>query len=157
MGNIGHGIVAGLAATVVLSVLMILKSAAGMLPEMNAIRMLAGMGQQYAGLPATPALGWIAHFAIGTVLWGILFALLVHHLPGGSFWLRGVVFSIGAWVLMMIIVMPMAGAGVFGMGIGIGAPVATLVLHIIFGAVLGAVYAWMQGRQPAGRPAASRR
>lgn len=42
---------------------------------------------------------------------------------------------------MMIIVMPMAGAGLFGLNIGIMAPVATLILHLIFGAVLGYTYA----------------
>jgi len=37
-------------------------------------------------------------------------------------------------------VMPMAGAGLFGMAMGIMAPMMTLVLHVIFGAVLGAVF-----------------
>jgi hypothetical protein len=36
-------------------------------------------------------------------------------------------------------VMPMAGAWLFGMAMGLMAPVMTLVLHVIFGAVLGAV------------------
>jgi len=35
-------------------------------------------------------------------------------------------------------VMPMTGAGIFGMNSGIMAPMTTLVLHIAFGAVLGA-------------------
>ena len=50
-------------------------------------------------------------------------------------------FGIGAWLLMMIAVMPMAGAGPFGLKFGPMAPVMTLVLHAIFGAVLGGVYA----------------
>lgn len=37
--------------------------------------------------------------------------------------------------------MPMAGAGIFGLNLGMMAPVMTLVLHLIYGAVLGAVYA----------------
>jgi hypothetical protein len=36
--------------------------------------------------------------------------------------------------------MPMAGAGLFGMNMGVMAPMMTLVLHLIFGAVLGWVY-----------------
>ncbi|MET4104588.1 Mg2+ and Co2+ transporter CorA [Roseovarius sp. MBR-78] len=39
-----------------------------------------------------------------------------------------------------MVVMPMAGAGMFGMNFGMMAPMMTLVLHIIFGAVLGAVF-----------------
>lgn len=37
-------------------------------------------------------------------------------------------------------VMPMTGAGIFGMNSGIMAPMMTFVLHIAFGAVLGGVY-----------------
>ena len=42
--------------------------------------------------------------------------------------------------MMMIVIMPMAGAGLFGMNMGVMAPVMTLMLHVIFGAVLGLVY-----------------
>jgi len=34
----------------------------------------------------------------------------------------------------------MAGAGMFGLGLGMMAPVATLVLHLVFGQLLGRVY-----------------
>jgi len=40
----------------------------------------------------------------------------------------------------MFVMMPMAGAGVFGLDLGMAAPVMTLMLHLVFGAVLGAVY-----------------
>lgn len=74
------------------------------------------------------------------MLWGVLFAWLDPNLPGGSHWMRGVVFGIGAWLLMMVIAMPMAGAGFFGTAMGLMAPVMTLVLHLVYGAVLGGVY-----------------
>jgi len=139
MNRILAGFAAGLAATVVLSILMILKSAAGMLPQMNAIGMLTQMGQNYLALPANPAVGWVAHAIIGVIAWGGLFALLADKLPG-PMWARGMLFSVGAWLLMMIVVMPMAGAGFFAAGIGPAAAIATLVLHLIFGAVLGGVF-----------------
>ena len=41
---------------------------------------------------------------------------------------------------MMVMVMPMAGAGLFGMKMGLMAPMMTLVLHLVFGAVLGWIY-----------------
>lgn len=146
--SIGYGILAGFIATIVLSILMVLKSAMGMMPQLNAIHMLSNMGANYAGLPASPIMGWLMHFFIGAVLWGVLFALIAPKL-GGHYWLRGVIFSIGAWVLMMIIPMPMAGAGFFGLNLGIGAPIATLVLHIIFGAVLGGAYRRLLSRRSA--------
>jgi hypothetical protein len=46
-----------------------------------------------------------------------------------------------AWFAMMLVFMPLAGHGFFGLGLGWMAPAATLVLHLIYGAVLAAVYA----------------
>jgi hypothetical protein len=77
---------------------------------------------------------------IGAVLWGGAFALLEAHLPGEELWVTGIAFSVGAWLIMMLAMMPMAGAGFFGLQLGIMAPVMTLVMHAVFGAVLGAVY-----------------
>jgi hypothetical protein len=76
---------------------------------------------------------------IGTVLWGTQFAWLNPN--GEGHWLKGILFAVGAWFVMMIVVMPMAGAGFFGSNLGMMAPVMTLVLHVIFGLVLGAIYA----------------
>jgi hypothetical protein len=42
---------------------------------------------------------------------------------------------------MMIAMMPMAGAGFFGSHLGMTAPIMTLMLHIVSGFVLGALYA----------------
>jgi len=134
MGKIGNGILAGLVATIALSVLMVLKSMMGLMPQRDVISMLGGM------MGAGAAMGWVAHFVIGTIVWGGAFALLYDHIPGGGAVIRGIVFGVAAWLLMMIVVMPMAGAGVFGMSLGIMAPIMTLVLHIIFGAVMGLVY-----------------
>jgi len=94
--------------------------------------------------------GWIAHFIIGTLAWGGAFAFLYDVIPGGSATLKGIVFGVAAWLGMMIVVMPMVGAGFFGMNLGLTAPVMTLALHIIYGAVLGKVYVFFPAAtQPA--------
>lgn len=133
-GNWLKGMVAGFAATVVLSALMLMKTMMGLMPELNVIKMISDM------LGAPPAIGWVMHFTIGAVLWGTLFAWLDPSLPGESHWFKGVLFAVGAW-LIMIVMMPMAGAGFFGAHLGMMAPVMTLVLHLIYGFVLGTVYA----------------
>ncbi|MGE3289777.1 MAG: DUF6789 family protein [Geminicoccaceae bacterium] len=143
MSNLGKGMIAGFAATVVLSVLMVLKQMTGLMPELNPIGMLTSM----AGA-SSPIVGRIMHFIIGSVLWGGLFALVAPNLPGGHIG-GGMIFATGAWVLMMIAVMPMAGAGLFGLGIGMAAPVMALMLHLVFGAVLGWVYDLQLQRRPA--------
>lgn len=138
------GIIAGLVATIVLSILMLIKSAAGMLPEVNAIQMLAGI----AGMPENLIVGWLLHFLIGAVLWGLLFVWIGTRLPGGRI-VQGIEFGVLAWVLMMVIVFPVAGAGLFGLNIGPAAAIATLVLHIVYGAVLGWMYQTLETRQAA--------
>jgi hypothetical protein len=133
--NVSKGMVAGFVATIVLSALMMMKQTMGVMPQLNPVQMLTDMMGA-----STPLVGWAAHFMIGTLAWGGLFSLLNSRLPGESYWIRGSVFGFGAWLMMMIVVMPMAGAGLFGMQLSIMAPVMTLVLHLIFGAVLGGVY-----------------
>ncbi len=143
MNKITVGLVAGLIATVVLSAMMLVKGMMGVMPELDVIAMLSSM------MGASAAVGWLGHFIIGTVIWGGGFALLYGLIPGGTALVKGIVFGIAAWLGMMIMVMPTAGAGLFGMGFGIMAPIMTLVLHFIYGAVLGMVFRMLVAPKPA--------
>ena len=131
--NIGKGILGGIVATAVLSGLMLMKNAMGIMPQLDIIKMLSSM------MGVSMAVAWMAHFGIGA-MWGALFALAYRVIPGGTAVVKGMLLLTGAWLLMMVMVMPMAGAGLFGMHMGLMAPMMTLVLHLIFGAVLGLVY-----------------
>ena len=140
MGHLKNGFIAGFAATLALSAIMVMKTSMGLMPDLNPIQMLEQMMHSRLGLPATPIMGWIMHFAIGTVLWGGIFSMIISFIPGKSFVAKGIIFATGAWLLMMLIPMPMSGAGLFGINIGPMAPVMTLVLHWIWGIVLGATF-----------------
>ena len=61
MNKIVVGAVAGFAATVVLTVMMIAKGMMGIMPEHDVIAMLGAM----MGAPAV--MGWMGHFMIGTL------------------------------------------------------------------------------------------
>ncbi len=134
MNNASKGIVAGFAATVVLSMIMLAKSMMGLMPELNVIAMLGSM------MNAAPVVGWVIHFMIGMIGWGVGFAIVFNILPGNSNLTKGISFAVAAWFLMMLVVMPMAGAGLFGLNMGMMAPAMTLMLHAIYGAVLGLVF-----------------
>jgi hypothetical protein len=138
---IGRGIFAGFVATVVLSALMLMKKSIGVMPELDPIAMITAM----AGA-RSPVIGWIGHFVIGSIFWGIGFVVVSPYLPG-PYWLRGTIFAVGAWLVMMIVMMPMAGAGLFGTHLGMMAPVVTLVLHLVYGVVLGGTYGVLGGEQ----------
>ena len=143
MAHIGRGLMAGAAATTVLSMLMIAKAMMGVMPELDLPAMISGM----MGAPDAPAVGWAVHILIGVVGYGVAITLLDGVLPGKSHVLHGVLIAIGGWILMMAMLMPMAGAGFFGMAMGMMAPMMTLVLHVIFGAVLGGVFGMKRSTQ----------
>src|SRR4029077_3370348 len=86
--------------------------------------------------------GFGTHILIG-LIWGITFALLQSRLPSRSYVVKGAIFGLLAWLLMMIIFMPLAGAGLFGVHRGtMAVPLVTFAYHLVFGIVLGNVYAW---------------
>jgi hypothetical protein len=130
----GRGLGAGLAATIVLSLVIILKQALGVLPQLSTISVLA----QMLGFQSL-AVGWIVHFFVGVLLWGPLYAWID---PKSSFphWFNGIMFATGVWLGLMLIIMPALGAGLFGLQLGLVTPTATLVLHWIYGTVLGGVF-----------------
>ena len=145
MTHVLKGMLAGLVATVVLSALMLMKTMMGLMPELDLPRMIAGM----MGAPDTPAIGWALHFMIGIVMYGAAIGLLGHRLPG-SHTVQGMILGAIGWLIMMVMLMPMTGAGLFGMNMGVMAPMMTLVLHLVFGAVLGGVYGRAVRDQEAG-------
>jgi len=138
MKDLFASLAAAFLATVVLSLLMMIKAGMGLMPQLDVIRMLA---QQ---MNAGPVAGWMAHVMIGVVGYGMAWALVFRRLPFGSYPLRGVLLGVAGWLLMMIAVMPMAGAGLFGLSLTPMAPVATLVLHVIFGLALGLSFCLLQ-------------
>ncbi|MDH2383488.1 DUF6789 family protein [Bradyrhizobium sp. CER78] len=138
--NVQAGLIAGFIATVVLSMLMIAKSSVGLMPQLNPIEDIVHVAGQPTGMTLPLPFGWIGHFALGTVAWGIIYAALQASLPGAPV-VKGLIFGALAWLAMMIIFMPLAGHGLFALSLGARATVATLVLHLIYGAVLGVAYA----------------
>jgi uncharacterized membrane protein YagU involved in acid resistance len=141
-----RGIVAGLAAT---SVLLLLALTKAWIPQLDlgvVLERIADAALGRIGLPAVPFAGVVLHYAIGTLWWGALFGILVPILPGERLWLKGVYYGAVAGLLVMLMVMPLAGAGYFGMQMSLPAPMVTLVLHMTYGAVLGIAYEWLGQR-----------
>jgi hypothetical protein len=130
------GIAAGIAAAAVLTAILRVNTETGFMPELDFVAMvgqLTSTGQ--AG-------GLIIHFIFGATLGGA-FAWLDPDLPGDSLRQRGIIVASAAWFLMMFVLMPLGGLGVFGLNAGVTLPLATLALHIIFGAVMGGTYGWL--------------
>ena len=138
--NVKAGLIAGFMATVALSILMIAKSAMGLMPQLNPFEDNVHVAHVLTGLTLPLPFGWLAHFFLGTVIWGLLYAALHASLPGAPV-VKGLIFGVLAWLAMMIVFMPLGGHGLFALSLGPQALIATLVLHLVYGAVLGVVYA----------------
>ena len=142
------GMVAGLAATLVLSLLMLTEA---WIPQLDTVIMLDGVARAvFSDLQVpVPLAGWLWHFVIGTLWWGPLFALMLPILPGRRAWQKGMAFGFGASLLILLMVLPVAGAGYFGMDLSALQPIVTVVLHLVYGAVLGALFARLLGKPAA--------
>jgi hypothetical protein len=122
MDIIGTGIIAGFIATLTLSAI---------LDPMATVARTADV------LP--PTFGWLLHFFVGSFVWGAAFAS-IHPLLRGPSWLRGIIFGAGAWLFVMVAVMPLTQAGLFGWSLGWGTPAVMLCVHLLYGVILGTVY-----------------
>jgi len=138
--NVKAGLIAGFIATVALSIFMIAKSAMGFMPQLNPIEDIVQVAQALTSVNLPLPFGWLGHFFLGTVIWGLIYAALHASLPGAPV-VQGLILAALAWLAMMILFMPLAGHGLFALSLGPQAVVATLVLHLVYGAVLGVVFA----------------
>jgi hypothetical protein len=143
--NIIKGIIAGFVGTIVLTLFMMLKKTMGVMPELDPVHMMSVMVAQQMGIEPNIVIGWILHFGIGSVAWGVGFVILNNVLPGSGQVGKGVAMGIAAWLLMMVGPMPMSGAGLFGLSMGVMAPVLTLVLHLVFGVAMGFTFKKLVG------------
>jgi hypothetical protein len=74
--------------------------------------------------------------------WAIIYVLLVEPRLSGPSWRRGMLFALVPWLLSLVVFFPLVGAGFFGASLHAGPlpALGNLVLHLLYGATLGAVY-----------------
>ena len=82
-----------------------------------------------------------AHLAVG-VLAAILYGYYFEPRLAGAGWLKGFQFSLIPWFLSLVVFLPLVGGGLFGFAIGAGPlpAIGNLVLHLVYGITLGAMY-----------------
>jgi hypothetical protein len=73
----------------------------------------------------------------------IVYARWVEPALTGPPWRKGVVFALVPWVISLVAFLPIMGGGILGRDIGAGPlpVIGNLILHLVYGAVLGAFYA----------------
>jgi len=88
-------------------------------------------------------IGAISINLLAGLVWALVYAYFAEPRMKGPGWWRGMVFSFVPWLLSLLVFFPAVGAGVFGSELHAGPlpAIGNLILHLIFGASLGAVYA----------------
>ena len=143
MPNSWKGVIAGFVATVVLSALIMLFNAAGVLKQLDIVEHIDKLGS------IQRAAAWVDHFIVGALLWGPIFAAFDATTEvNRPRWQKGLMFGVIAWFLMMIIFMPVIGAGLFGWRLGLVEPVGMLGLHLVYGLAIGVTFELLDKRFP---------
>ena len=141
MSRLQKGLIAGFAATVAVSLLEI--------PNLflNWFDPFQGVIAALIGMPDALAVGWILHAVTGVLILGPLFAYLCPRLPTDTPETKGIVFAVGAWVVMMGAILMLGDYRTFSAAAGFGTIGWLLITHAVFGIVLGNVYARLVTRE----------
>lgn len=129
-----RAIVGGFLATIAITFLMYFVAPFMLGQPMDIATMLGDF------LGTTRTIGMGVHFINGTIIFPLIFTwFLWNALPGGPT-AKGTAWGLILWFLAQAIVMPMMGGGFFSANAGgIMAVIASLLGHIVYGAILGAV------------------
>jgi len=76
---------------------MIAKSSVGLMPQLNPIEDIVHVADRLTGMTLPLPFGWIGHFVLGTVAWGIIYAALQASLPAPPV-VKGLIFGALAWL-----------------------------------------------------------
>ena len=130
----------GVVATVGMSIPMIIGTASGVAPMPEPIpkaivTTILGKGLP---MPLIMVLAAGSHLVYG----GIWAALLIQVTDRVTIW-KGLGLGIFLWLLMQVVVLPLIGWGLFGAAITPKIAAATLILHLIYGALVG----WLVDRR----------
>lgn len=145
MSRVKKGIIAGFVATVAVSMLELAN-----LFLNHMFDPFPGIVAQMFGMPGNMAAGWALHLIMGTFVLGSLFGVVYPRLPTATPITKGIVFAVGAWVAMMLFLTMVGDYRTFTGSSGFGTIGWLLALHMVFGAVLGNVYARLVQREKRG-------
>ncbi|MFB6345915.1 MAG: hypothetical protein ABEK50_09110 [bacterium] len=131
----------GALATLVMTLIMLTGMGTGVAPIPEPIpkalaRLFFGMIVGSVATPVVMVTGMVAHFVYGAAAGGVYAIGFKENVS----WSTGLLWGAVLWIIMQIAVLPLIGWGLFGVRIT-GMPpkiaVGTLVLHLVYGGILG--------------------
>ncbi len=124
----------GLVGTLAMTIMMYFLAPMMGMPKMDIAASLGNMlGIGWIG-------GLLTHFINGAVIFPLIYARLLYRALPGTPAVKGLQWGAILWLLAQTVVMPMMGGGVFSsrMG-GMLAVAGSLLGHLVYGALLGAI------------------
>lgn len=131
---IGRSILGGAVGTVLLTSMMYFVAVAMTGRTMDIAGMLGSM------VGGSWVLGMMIHIVNGTLVFPVIYAVIVSPRVSGAPWFRGLLWGVILWLVAQMLVMPFLGVGFFSAhGGGMRSVVTSLFGHLVYGAALGAV------------------
>ena len=145
--DLGRTILGGFAGTVVMTVMMYFVAPMMLGRPMDVAASLGAM------LGGSWALGMLTHLLDGGIIFPLIFAYVLYRALPGEPWLKGTVWGLMLWFLSQAVVTPMMGGGMFSANAGgVMAVMASLVAHVVYGALLGGIAGLGGASVPAPQP-----
>jgi hypothetical protein len=131
--NVGRSMVGGFVGTAVMTAMMYMV-APMMGLHMDIAQMLGSMlGNNWMA-------GMMMHFVNGTIIFPLIYAYVLYQWLPGAPTAKGTSWGVILWLLAQVMVMPMMGGGFFSMAMGgMMAAMGSLIGHVLYGSILGAV------------------
>ncbi|MBI2537946.1 MAG: hypothetical protein HYW06_13495 [Gemmatimonadetes bacterium] len=141
--NFGRSLLAGLAGTAVMTMLMLAAPLMGM-PKMPIGEMLGSF------LHIGAVAGWGVHLLIGLTL-ALIYAVVVAAFLPGAPALRGAIYGFVVFLVAQIVVTPMMGGSIFSGG-DARMIMGSLVGHLVYGGLVGVIYGPVVKRSSSSTP-----
>jgi len=141
-------ILAGFVATIVMSLLLVIAYAmTGFIGDENGSQLSRWFwnlsnNELTEGIWDIPIAAFSINLLAG-LAWALVYGGIAERRLSGPGWLRGMLFSLAPWLLSLVVFFPAIGGGFLGSELGAGPlpALGNLVLHLIYGAILGGVFA----------------
>lgn len=136
--DLKRAVAAGIAGTAVMTVVLLWAPLVG-LPKLAIGELLSSsLAVSVVILRVGPIGGWLIHGIVGIALALLYGAVFATRLPGPPA-TRGSLYGILVFLLAQLVFMPAVGAGVFSRG-DPGLLVGSFIGHLVYGALVGAIY-----------------
>jgi uncharacterized protein DUF6789 len=138
--NFGRAAFGGFVGTLVMTAMMYM------------VALMMGLHVDIAGtlgsmLGGSWAAGMALHFVNGTLIFPAIYAYALTGWLPGSPAIKGTIWGVALWLIAQAAIMPMMGAGLFSSAMGgMMAAMGSLVGHLLYGSLLGAIAAAPEAR-----------